>query len=188
MTTDFLELSRLETGRTRFYREPVHLGGLIEECLQVVRAQAAEEGITLDVNIDRSIVPVQGDRNRLKQVLLNLMTNAIKYNRPGGKVILRLKQKKESLLLSIEDTGRGIPEESLPHVFDRFYRVPYQERDAPGTGLGLAIAKRIVESHGGTISVESQLERGSTFFLRLPSDSTHRMDTKPLTGHPLLPN
>jgi signal transduction histidine kinase len=188
MTTDFLELSRLETGRTRFYREPVHLGGLIEECLQVVKAQAAEEGITLDVNIDRSIVPVQGDRNRLKQVLLNLMTNAIKYNRPGGKVILRLKQKKESLLLSIEDTGRGIPEESLPHVFDRFYRVPYQERDAPGTGLGLAIAKRIVESHGGTISVESQLERGSTFFLRLPSDSTHRMDTKPLTGHPLLPN
>jgi signal transduction histidine kinase len=188
MTTDFLELSRLETGRTRFYREPVHLGGLVEECLQVVKAQAAEEGIMLDVNIDRSIVPVQGDRNRLKQVLLNLMTNAIKYNRPGGKVILRLKQKRESLLLSIEDTGRGIPEESLPHVFDRFYRVPYQERDAPGTGLGLAIAKRIVESHGGTISVESQLDRGSTFFLRLPSDTSHRMDTKPLTGHPLLPN
>lgn len=188
MTTDFLELARLETGRSRFYREPVHLGGLVEECLQVVRAQAEEEGIVLDVQIDRSITPVQGDRNRLKQVLLNLMTNAIKYNKPRGKVILRLKQKRESLLLSIEDTGRGIPEEALPHIFDRFYRVPYQESDAPGTGLGLAIAKRIVESHSGTIRVESQLDRGSTFIIRLPSDSSHRTDTKPLSGHPRLPN
>jgi signal transduction histidine kinase len=188
MTTDFLELARLETGRSRFYREPVHLGGLVEECLQVVRAQAEEEGIALDVQIDRSITPVQGDRNRLKQVLLNLMTNAIKYNKPRGKVILRLKQKRESLLLSIEDTGRGIPEEALPHIFDRFYRVPYQGRDAPGTGLGLAIAKRIVESHGGTISVESQLDRGSTFIIRLPTDTSHRMDTKPLSGHPRRPN
>ena len=188
MTTDFLELARLETGRSRFYREPVHLGGLVEECLQVVRAQAEEEGIVLDVQIDRSITPVQGDRNRLKQVLLNLMTNAIKYNKPRGKVILRVKQKRESLLLSIEDTGRGIPEEALPHIFDRFYRVPYQGSDAPGTGLGLAIAKRIVESHGGTISVESQLDRGSTFIIRLPSDTSHRMDTKPLSGHPRRPN
>lgn len=188
MTTDFLEISRLETGRTRFYREPVHLGGLIEECLQVVRAQAEEEGILLEVNIDRSIVPVQGDRNRLKQVLLNLLTNAIKYNQIGGKVVIRLKQKGESLLLSIEDTGRGIPEEAIPHVFDRFYRVPDQERDAPGTGLGLAIAKRIIESHGGTISVESEIDRGSTFFIRLPSDTSHRMDTKPLSPHPRLPN
>ncbi len=188
MTTDFLELARLETGRSRFHREPVHLGGLVEECLQVVRAQAEEEGIVLDVQIDRSITPVQGDRNRLKQVLLNLMTNAIKYNKPRGKVILRLKQKRESLLLSIEDTGRGIPEEALPHIFDRFYRVPYRESDAPGTGLGLAIAKRIVESHGGTIGVESQLDRGSTFIIILPSDSSHRTGTKPLSGHPRLPN
>lgn len=188
MTTDFLEISRLETGRTRFHREPVHLGGLIEECLQVIRAQAEEEGILLEVNIDRSIVPVQGDRNRLKQVLLNLLTNAIKYNQLGGKVVIRLKQKGESLLLSIEDSGRGIPEEAVPHVFDRFYRVPDQVKDAPGTGLGLAIAKRIIESHGGTISVESQVDRGSTFYIRLPSDTSHRMDTKPLTGHPRLPN
>lgn len=188
MTTDFLEISRLETGRTRFYREPVHLGGLIEECLQVIRAQAEEEGILLEVNIDRSIIPVQGDRNRLKQVLLNLLTNAIKYNRVGGKVVVRLKQKGESLLLSIEDSGRGIPEEAIPHVFERFYRVPDQEKDAPGTGLGLAIAKRIIESHGGTISVESQVGSGSTFFIRLPCDTSHRVDTKPLSPHPRLPN
>jgi signal transduction histidine kinase len=188
MTTDFLEISRLETGRTRFYREPVHLGGLIEECLQVIRAQAEEEGILLEVNIDRSIIPVQGDRNRLKQVLLNLLTNAIKYNQVSGKVVVRLKQKGESLLLSIEDSGRGIPEEAIPHVFERFYRVPDQEKDAPGTGLGLAIAKRIIESHGGTISVESQVGSGSTFFIRLPCDTSHRMDTKPLSPHPRLPN
>lgn len=188
MTTDFLELSRLETGRSRFYREPVHLGGLIEECLQIVKAQAEEEAILFDVHLDRSIPPVQGDRNRLKQVLLNLLTNAIKYTSPGGKVTIRLKQKTKSILLTIEDTGRGIPEESLPHIFDKFYRVPQQDADAPGTGLGLTIAKRIVESHGGSISVESQVDQGSTFFLRLPSDSGYRMETKPLKGHPLLPN
>jgi len=91
-------------------------------------------------------------------------------------------------LLTIEDNGRGIPEESLPYIFDKFYRVPQREADAPGTGLGLAIAKRIVESHGGTINVESQVDQGSTFFLRLPSDSGRRMETKPLKSHPLLPN
>jgi signal transduction histidine kinase len=188
MTTDFLELSRLETGRSRFYREPVHLGGLIEECLQIIKAQAEEEAIIFDVHLDRSIPPVQGDRNRLKQVLLNLLTNAIKYTNPGGKITIRLKQKTKSILLTIEDNGRGIPEESIPYIFDKFYRVPKQEGDVPGTGLGLAIAKRIVESHGGTISVESQVDQGSTFFLRLPSDSGHRLETKPLKGHPLLPN
>jgi len=188
MTTDFLELSRLETGRSRFYREPVHLGGLIEECLQIIKAQAEEEAILFDVHLDRSIPPVQGDRNRLKQVLLNLLTNAIKYTNPGGKVTIRLKQKTKSILLTIEDNGRGIPEESLPFIFDKFYRVPQREADAPGTGLGLAIAKRIVESHGGTINVESQVDQGSTFFFFLPSDSGRRMETKPLKSHPLLPN
>ncbi len=188
MTTDFLELSRLETGRSRFYREPVHLGGLIEECLQIIKAQAEEEAILFDVHLDRTIPPVQGDRNRLKQVLLNLLTNAIKYTNPGGKIIIRLKQKTKSILLTIEDNGRGIPEESLPYIFDKFYRVPQEEADAPGTGLGLAIAKRIIESHGGTISVESQVDQGSIFFLRLPSDSGRRMETKPLKSHPLLPN
>ncbi len=169
ISTDFLELTRLETGRTRFHREPVHLGGLVEECLEVIRPQATQENIKLQVSMNRSITPVLGDRNRLKQVLLNLLTNAVKFTNTGGKVSISINREGMDILLSIQDTGHGIPEESLPRIFDRFYRVPEQEGVVSGTGLGLAIAKSIVESHGGQIYVDSTLGKGSTFTLRLPT-------------------
>ncbi|NIM95723.1 MAG: GAF domain-containing protein [Anaerolineales bacterium] len=169
ISTDFLELTRLETGRTRFHREPVHLGGLVEECLEVIRPQATQENIKLQVSMNRSITPVLGDRNRLKQVLLNLLTNAVKFTNSGGKVSISINREGMDILLSIQDTGHGIPEESLPRIFDRFYRVPEQEGVVSGTGLGLAIAKSIVESHGGQIYVDSTLGKGSTFTLRLPT-------------------
>ncbi|MCH7586982.1 MAG: GAF domain-containing protein [Chloroflexi bacterium] len=188
MTTDFLELAKLESGRTRFNREPVHLGGLVEECLQIIQPQAKEEKITMDVHVDRSITPVHGDRKGLKQVLLNLLTNAIKYNVKGGRISVRLKRKSKSLFLSIQDTGRGIPEDSLPYIFDRFYRVPTQSGEASGTGLGLAIAKRIIESHGGKIMVESRVGEGSTFSIQLPSETAARQDTQPAFNYPRLPN
>ena len=170
MTTDFLELSRLESGRTRFHREPIHLGGLIEECLEVIRPQAENERISLEVKIERSIAPVLGDRNGLKQVLLNLLNNAIKYNHRGGKVSIRLLKGKDDVLVSIEDSGRGIPPEAIPKIFDRFFRVPDPDGETPGTGLGLAIAQRIVKNHGGVITVESEFGRGSTFTIHLPSE------------------
>jgi len=170
MTTDFLELSRLESGRTRFHREPIHLGGLIEECLEVIRPQAENERISLEVKIERSIAPVLGDRNGLKQVLLNLLNNAIKYNHHGGKVSIRLLKGKDDVLVSIEDSGRGIPPEAIPKIFDRFFRVPDPDGETPGTGLGLAIAQRIVKNHGGVITVESEFGKGSTFTIHLPSE------------------
>jgi signal transduction histidine kinase len=170
MTTDFLELSRLESGRTRFHREPIHLGGLIEECLEVIRPQAENEKISLEVKIERSIAPVPADRNALKQVILNLLNNAIKYNHHGGKVSIGLLKGKDDVLVSIEDSGRGIPPEALPKIFDRFYRVPDPEGETPGTGLGLAIAQRIVKNHGGVITVESEFGKGSTFTIHLPSE------------------
>jgi len=170
MTTDFLELSRLESGRTRFHREPIHLGGLIEECLEVIRPQAENERILLEVKIERSIAPVLGDRNGLKQVLLNLLNNAIKYNHHGGKVSIRLLKGKDDVLVSIEDSGRGIPPEAIPKIFDRFFRVPDPDGETPGTGLGLAIAQRIVKNHGGVITVESEFGKGSTFTIHLPSE------------------
>jgi signal transduction histidine kinase len=171
MTTDFLELAKLETGRSRFFREPVHLGGLIEECIEILRLQAEEEQISMEVSLDRAISPVFGDRNRLKQVFLNLLTNAIKYNTKGGKVNVRLSRGDEQVVVEIQDTGHGIPPESLPFIFDRFYRVPEQETATPGTGLGLAIAKRIIESHDGTISAKSTLNKGSTFNIQLPIEA-----------------
>jgi signal transduction histidine kinase len=167
MATDFLDLSRLESGRISFVREPVFLEGLIRECLEIIRPQAEAERITLATEIDRSLKPVLGDRNRLKQLLLNLLTNAIKYNHQRGQVLVSLRCEGDELLLSVKDTGKGIPSESLSRVFDRFYRVPDQETGAIGTGLGLAIAQRIAKNHNGIIEVESGLDQGSTFTLRL---------------------
>ncbi|HEY45253.1 MAG: hypothetical protein AMJ88_04355 [Anaerolineae bacterium SM23_ 63] len=168
MATDFLDLARLESGRISFVREPVYLEGLIRECLEIIRPQAEAERITLATEIDRSLQPVLGDRNRLKQLLLNLLTNAIKYNHQRGQVLVSLQNEEDELLLSVKDTGKGIPPESLSRVFDRFYRVPDQETGAIGTGLGLAIAQRIAQNHNGIIEVESVLDQGSTFTLRLP--------------------
>jgi signal transduction histidine kinase len=171
MAGSFLELARLESGRAQFMREPVHLGGLAEECLEIIRPQAAEEQIELETDLSSAIPPVMGDRNRLKQLVLNLLTNAIKYNQPGGKVHVRLYSQDHEALLAVEDTGCGIPAESLPRIFERFYRVPDQETQSHGAGLGLAIAKRIAENHQGTIEVSSQAGVGSTFTIRLPIQS-----------------
>lgn len=167
MTTDFLELARLESGRVQFVREPVHLEGLVHESLELIRPQAESQNITLETTFDRSLAPVQGDRNRLKQLLLNLLTNAIKYNHEGGRVKVSLRREKEELLLAVKDTGRGIPPESLPLIFERFYRVPDHEVQTSGTGLGLVIAQRIAQNHQGKIEVVSEVGKGSTFTIHL---------------------
>jgi signal transduction histidine kinase len=179
MADDFLELARLESGRARFVREPVHMGGLIGECVEVIRPQAESQHISIETDIDPSVSPVAGDRNRLKQVILNLLTNALKYNSPEGVLRIQLRREGDRVLASVSDTGRGIPAESLPHIFERFYRVPDQEAEVGGTGLGLAIAKRITEGHQGTISVESEAGHGTTFTVSLPAGGTVAYDTRP---------
>ena len=168
MTTNFLELSRLESGRVRFTREPVHLEGLVLETLEILRPQAVNAGITLSTEFDHTLTPVHGDRNQLKRLLLNLITNAIKYNCEDGSICVSLHRIDDGVSISVSDSGRGIPEVSLPQMFDRFFRVPDEEGLIAGTGLGLAIAKKIVDNHGGTISIESTLGEGSTFTVWLP--------------------
>lgn len=180
MATDFLEFARLETGRVRFIREPVDLRGLVQETLEVIRPQAEAEEIRVETDINRNIAPLLGDRNRLKQLLLNLLTNAIKFNHRGGKITIGLSREGDELVLAVSDTGRGIPPESLPHMFKRFYRVPDQEGRTMGSGLGLVIAKRIAESHRGTIEVESQLNKGSKFTVRLPAGAPSSPETRPV--------
>lgn len=179
MANDFLELARLESGRVRFTREPVHLGGLIGECIEIVRLQAEEMDLSLESDLDPSLAPVPGDRNRLKQVFLNLLTNAIKYNRTGGSVRVQLHRQEEMLEAKVSDTGRGIPAESLPRIFERFYRVPIDEGHVGGTGLGLAIAKRIVDAHQGSIAVQSEPGEGSVFTIQLPATPPGSYKTPP---------
>jgi len=181
LATDFLELSRLESGRVHIQREPVHLGGLVQECLEVVRPQAQSRQLELKTEMDPSIAPVHGDRRLLKQLLLNLLTNAIKYNRTGGQVVVSLRSASAEVVMSVQDTGRGIDPGDVAHLFERFYRVREVEAEAevPGTGLGLAIARRIAESHQGEITIESQLGQGSTFSVHLPAESLATVSTRP---------
>ncbi|MFQ5942046.1 MAG: ATP-binding protein [Anaerolineales bacterium] len=179
LTTDFLELSRLESGRMHFKREPVHLGGLVQESLEVVRAQAETKEIELVTEIDASLVPVHGDRKILKQLLLNLLTNAIKYSNTGGVVTVSLHPEDEDVLMEVRDTGRGISPEDQERLFQRFYRVGGGDEEVQGTGLGLVIAKRIAESHEGSISVESALGKGATFTVRLPVESSTKVTSRP---------
>ena len=179
LATDFLELSRLESGRVRIQREPVHLGGLVQECLEVVRAQAQGRQLELQAEVDPSIAPVHGDRTLLKQLLLNLLTNAIKYNHAGGRVAVSLRSAEGEVVMAVQDTGRGIDAGDLPHLFERFYRVQEVEGQVPGTGLGLAIARRIAESHQGSITVDSQPGQGSTFSVHLPAVSPAAVSTRP---------
>jgi signal transduction histidine kinase len=114
-------------------------------------------------------VEVEGDRDRLKQLLLNLVDNGLRYTPPGGMVRLGLRQEREQAVLEVQDTGPGIAAEHLPHIFERFYRVDGpRSRGAGGTGLGLAICRWVAEAHGGSIGVESQLGVGSVFRVELP--------------------
>jgi signal transduction histidine kinase len=108
----------------------------------------------------------------LKQVMINLVDNAIKYNRPGGSVKLSVRVDANNIVIQVSDTGTGIPQEDLAHIFDRFFRVEKsRSRDRGGSGLGLAIVKKIVEDHGGTVSVQSKMGEGSTFSVILPRTS-----------------
>ena len=118
-------------------------------------------------------MPVRGDAVQLKQAIINLVDNAIKYNRPGGSVQLVASVEGDSIGIKVADTGMGISAEALPHVFDRFYRVDRsRSRERGGSGLGLAIVKKIAEDHGGTVSVDSMPGQGSTFHLSLPRIKT----------------
>jgi signal transduction histidine kinase len=169
LATNFLELSRLESGRVRFDKEPVHLEGLLRETYEILRPQADQERISLEAEIQESLAPVMGDRNQLKRMLLNLISNAIKYNQNGGSVLATLSRHDHGVEIRIQDTGVGIPEDQIRNLFHRYYRVPGSDSHFSGTGLGLTIAKRIIQNHSGHINVESKLGEGSTFTVWLPS-------------------
>ncbi len=119
--------------------------------------------------LNQSIPPVLGDAQWLTQALINLLDNALHYTQSGGAVTVRLQAVGEGVAVAVEDTGHGIEQEHLPHLFERFYRTDWaRAKDAGGAGLGLAIIKEIVEAHGGTVSVTSQVDKGSAFTLRFP--------------------
>jgi signal transduction histidine kinase len=174
LTTDFLDLARLESGRTQFRAENFSIKPLLDDCLDIMRSRAEEKELTLEGSIDNDLPELNADRDKIKQVILNLMSNAIKYNYPKGRVELSASVNGGELLIAVSDTGPGISEENQKHLFEKFYRVPGTEKLATGTGLGLSICKRVIETHGGKIEVQSRVGKGTTFIVHLPLVSSAR--------------
>jgi len=168
MAQDFLDLARLESGRTQLAHEPIDLNLLIQDVVRVQKPQAASRDIAISTEMSEQSPIVIGDYDRLKQVLLNLTSNAIKYNREQGKVNVAVWLIDHEVVIEIADNGPGIAKENLPHLFERFYRIPDSEGFTKGAGLGLSIAARIIQEHGGRIDVASEIGQGSTFRCYLP--------------------
>jgi PAS domain S-box-containing protein len=175
LINEVLDIARIEAGRVSLSMEPIHVGGVIMEMLDVMQPNAAKLNLKTELrNSPENKLFVVADHQRLKQVLLNLLANAFKYNISGGSVTVQtaLMQKPESeipvIRISISDTGRGISAENLPKLFQPFERIGAEKGETEGTGLGLTVVKKLIEIMGGTIGVESQPGIGSTFWIELP--------------------
>jgi signal transduction histidine kinase len=173
MTKDFLDFARLESGRVRLASKPVDVVTIIQDVIHITQPQASERGIKIVSEIAGALptpdgpTRLIGDADRLKQVLLNLVSNAIKYNHENGRITMTARLQDQELSLGVSDTGPGISEEDRTHLFERFYRIPGSE-GAEGSGLGLSIANKIVEEHNGRIEVSSTLGEGTIFTVILP--------------------
>ncbi len=168
LASSFLDLARLESGRVQFRKSRFSTADLMYEVRDVMMTKAQETNIQIRVDVPHDMPLLEADRDKIKQVLLNLVSNAIKYNRPNGSVIISGSFTESDLSIAVQDTGLGIPEESIPHLFTKFYRVREHEGKASGTGLGLSICKQIVQGHNGRIEVKSKMGVGTSFTVHFP--------------------
>ncbi len=171
MVSEVTQLSRIETGGADFKMVPVNLNLLIKDMINEMEPLAERQQVKLTADLDQTLPPVTLEKERIRQTLVNLVHNAIKFNNPGGKVIVSTGAGPDSVTVSVADNGIGISPEDLPHVFERFYKAD-KSRSKGGSGLGLAIAKHTIQAHGGTIWAESKAGKGSTFTFRLPLNPT----------------
>jgi len=168
LVNDVLEMSRLGHGAA-LTQEPCDVRLLAGECVSVLEGMATASGVQVRRALPDDLPTVSGDPNLLRQMLDNLIGNAIKYNREGGTVDVSASADAQWVRVSVQDTGLGIPPEELEHIFDPFYRSSVsKENRIDGTGLGLAIAQAVAVRHGGAIEVESVLDKGTTFTVQLP--------------------
>ena len=169
---DLLTLSKIETREFHLKLEPIFVSALFDDTIDFVKESAGKKKISVHINDVPPSLSVQADYDYLERVLMNLLDNAIKYGREGGEIIISaVKTDREEFQFSVRDNGIGIPKEDLPRIFERFYRVDKgRSQELGGTGLGLSIVKHIIQAHGGRVWVESQLEKGSTFYFTLPKN------------------
>ncbi len=167
MVAELTELSRIETGRTELRMAPLNLNSLVGDVVTQLNLLAERQQVTITADLTTNLPTIRADNDRIRQTLVNLVHNAIKFNRPGGKVTVSTKAEREFVTVSISDTGIGISKEDLPHVFERFYKAD-KARSKGGSGLGLAIAKHTIQAHAGNIWALSEEGQGSTFSFSLP--------------------
>ena len=168
LINDILDLSKIEAGRMELDPTDFDLPGVVDNALILVRERATRRGITLGRTIDGRLGTIRGDERKVKQVLLNLLSNALKFTPEGGRIDVGAGLRDEVAEVSVTDTGIGIAPADQEAVFEEFRQVGAAERKAEGTGLGLALSRKFIELHGGTIAVKSQLGTGSTFTFTLP--------------------
>jgi two-component system sensor histidine kinase BaeS len=167
LVEDLRTLANAESGVLTLDREPTDVGMLLRDAVSAVGAEAAQEGITISIDDAEPFPPVSVDPVRLRQVLVNLVANAIRHGSRGGGVTLRARATPSALLIEVADNGPGIAAEELPKIFDRFHRRP----GSTGSGLGLTIARSLVRAHGGDIRAESSPGSGTTISFMIPLSS-----------------
>jgi two-component system phosphate regulon sensor histidine kinase PhoR len=170
LLNDLTDLSNIELGKVTLRREPVRLDEVVASVLAIIGPRAAGSRVTVSADIPAGLPIVSADRDRLAQILINLVDNAVKYTPSGGSVTVTAREREGAIEVAIADTGIGIPPADLPRITERFYRVDKaRSRELGGTGLGLAIVKHLVVAHGGDLHIESEQERGTTVRFTLPS-------------------
>jgi signal transduction histidine kinase len=182
LVSGLLVLSRLDAGETQRERAELDLAELVRSTAEQMRLMAEDRGISIELSGLQSAA-IQGDRSRIKQIIVNLLDNAIRFTPPRGSVIMRTSADDTHALLEVIDTGIGIPKASLPLVFDRFYRADEaRSRDDGGAGLGLSIVKSICSMHGAEVEVTSQLGEGSCFRVRFSRRPVSLSPAHPANG------
>ncbi len=167
LVNDVLDLQRIESGRAVLRFSPVHLPELVKETMELFSTSGGQHRIRDEV--PAGFPPVQADAEAVRQILRNLVSNALKYSPEGGEIRIGVREDQGQALVWVSDQGMGIPPELLPHVFSRFYRAPESvARKIGGTGLGLAVVKGLVEAHHGAVWVESTPGKGSIFSFTVP--------------------
>ena len=169
LTEDLLKLSRIEAGQLKLEFRPVSVAQLIDSCMETAQLKAVPKQLSLAVQLPAELPPVRGDANSLQEVLQNLLDNALQYTPAGGKIEVSALSTDSRVVVTVADTGIGIPQVEQERIFERFYRVDAaRSREAGGTGLGLSIARHIMEAHGGHLWVESAVGEGSRFHFSIP--------------------
>jgi signal transduction histidine kinase len=164
---NLLDIGQLESGRSTVELVPVSPDQVLLNVVEEMRPSYVDRGVSLVLDLPGDIPQVLADRMRLEIVFTNLLSNGLKFTPPGGEVKVSARLNNGTVLFSVEDTGSGIPKESLPHIFEKFFRVPGRGGQPSNTGLGLAIVKEIIEAHGSRVEVTSQPGKGTRFTFTL---------------------